>query len=114
MYVKVFDAEDQSSYRANAPANNDNLDSAAGTLGMMNMNTMMAPWSVKSGGDFADILALENPNVWESHRPAKGGDAGKMFADIIAKATQIKLAQEKPAKRLVKKKKAAKKAAARK
>src|SRR5688500_7362852 len=35
----------------------------------------MAPWSVKSGGDFEDILAAENPNVWESHRPARGGDA---------------------------------------
>src|SRR5687767_5150586 len=42
--------------------------------------TEMAPWSVKSAGDFADVLASENPNVWESHRPAKGGDAGRMFA----------------------------------
>lgn len=77
--------------------------------------TAMAPWSVKSAGDFADVLAAEIPSVWESHRPAKGGDAGKMFADLIAKATEIKLAQEKPGRRGAAKKKATKrKAAARK
>ena len=31
-----------------------------------------APKSVKSGGDFEDILAADNPAIWESHRPAKG------------------------------------------
>ena len=35
--------------------------------------------SVKSGGDFADILAQDNPDIWRSNRPAQGGDAGKMF-----------------------------------
>jgi bifunctional non-homologous end joining protein LigD len=49
-----------------------------------------APLSVKSGGDFADILAQENPDVWRSHRPAKGGDAGAMFAKIIARALEIR------------------------
>jgi bifunctional non-homologous end joining protein LigD len=49
-----------------------------------------APLSVKSGGDFADILAEENPDVWQSHRPAKGGDAGAMFAKIIARALEIR------------------------
>src|SRR5580765_7941265 len=35
-----------------------------------------APLSVKSGGDFADILSEENPDIWRSNRPAKGGEAG--------------------------------------
>src|SRR5215217_2385329 len=30
-----------------------------------------APLSVKSGGDFEDILAEETPAIWQSHRPAK-------------------------------------------
>jgi bifunctional non-homologous end joining protein LigD len=49
-----------------------------------------APLSVKTGGDFADILAQENPAIWESHRPAQGGDAGAMFARIIERALAIK------------------------
>jgi bifunctional non-homologous end joining protein LigD len=49
-----------------------------------------APLSVKSEGDFADILAEANPDVWISHRPAKGGDTGAMFARIIARAQQIR------------------------
>ena len=50
------------------------------------------PLSVKSDGDFDDILAQENPDVWESHRPAEGGVAGKMFQQIIEKAAKKKLA----------------------
>ena len=45
---------------------------------------------MKSGGDFADILAADNPDVWQSHRPAKGGDTGAMFARIIERALAIK------------------------
>ncbi len=60
------------------------------------------PQSVKSGGDFAEILASDKPSVWESHRPAQGGVSGKMFEEIIEKAAQIKLQREqkkaKPAK----------------
>src|ERR1051325_9731352 len=33
-----------------------------------------APLSVKSNGDFADILAEDNPAIWHTNRPAKGGD----------------------------------------
>ena len=47
-----------------------------------------APQSVKSDGDFEDILAEDNPAVWTSNRPAKGGDAGAMFAKIIERAAQ--------------------------
>ena len=48
------------------------------------------PMSVKSDGDFADILAQEKPDVWESHRPAKGGAAGEMLQRIIEKALALK------------------------
>ena len=40
-----------------------------------------APRSVKSDGDFEDILAADNPDVWVSNRPAKGGETGAMLAD---------------------------------
>ena len=49
-----------------------------------------APLSVKSDGDFVDILAQEKPDVWESHRPAGGGAAGKMLQEIIEKAAELK------------------------
>jgi bifunctional non-homologous end joining protein LigD len=46
--------------------------------------------SVKSFGDFEDILAADKPDVWESHRPAEGGEAGAMLKEIIEKAGKIK------------------------
>jgi bifunctional non-homologous end joining protein LigD len=49
-----------------------------------------APLSVKSEGDFDDILAADNPDVWQSNRPAKGGDAGAMLAAIIERAARLK------------------------
>ncbi len=49
-----------------------------------------APLSVKSGGDFEDILAADRPDVWQSHRPAKGGEAGAMLEEIIARAAKLK------------------------
>ena len=57
------------------------------------------PKSVKSDGDFDDILAQENPDVWESHRPSEGGVAGSMFQKIIASAAKKKLARSAKAKR---------------
>jgi bifunctional non-homologous end joining protein LigD len=54
--------------------------------------TQKAPLSVKSFGDFDDILAQEHPDLWESHKPAEGGLAGDMFREIIAKAARKKLA----------------------
>jgi bifunctional non-homologous end joining protein LigD len=53
-----------------------------------------APLSVKTGGDFADILAQENPDIWQSHRPAQGGDAGAMFTRIVERALAIKAERE--------------------
>jgi bifunctional non-homologous end joining protein LigD len=52
--------------------------------------TEFAPQSVKSGGEFEDILAEDTPAVWTSHRPAKGGDAGAMLAQIIERAARLK------------------------
>jgi bifunctional non-homologous end joining protein LigD len=57
--------------------------------------TEFAPKSVKSEGDFEDILAQDRPDVWTSNRPApaKGGEAGAMLAKIIERAAAIKAGQ---------------------
>src|SRR5438876_10006352 len=52
--------------------------------------TEFAPRSVKSDGDFEDILAQDTPAVWTSNRPAKGGEAGAMLATIIKRAAKLK------------------------
>jgi bifunctional non-homologous end joining protein LigD len=49
-----------------------------------------APLSVKSSGDFADILASGNPDIWHSNRPAQGGETGAMFERIIARALEMR------------------------
>jgi bifunctional non-homologous end joining protein LigD len=58
--------------------------------------TEFAPKSVKSEGDFEDILAADNPDVWVSNKPAKGGESGKMLQDIIKRAAAIRAGQAKP------------------
>ena len=52
--------------------------------------TEFAPRSVKSDGDFEDILAADRPDVWVSNRPAKTGEAGAMLAKIIERAAALK------------------------
>jgi len=52
--------------------------------------TTFAPRSVKSDGDFADILGEKTPAIWKSYRPAKGGDTGAMFEKIIEQAEKLK------------------------
>ena len=49
-----------------------------------------APLSVKSQGDLAEILSVENPDIWRSNRPAKRGETGAMFEKIIARALEMK------------------------
>jgi len=49
-----------------------------------------APLSVKSQGDFADILSQEDPAIWTSNRPAKSGDAGALFEKIIKRALDMR------------------------
>ena len=58
-----------------------------------------APLSVKSGGDFEDILAADRPDVWQSNRPAKGGEAGAMLATIIERAARLKAGKAPAAKK---------------
>jgi len=53
-----------------------------------------APLSVKSGGDFEDILADGNPAVWFSARPARGGETGALFTRIIERAVEMKAARQ--------------------
>jgi hypothetical protein len=53
-----------------------------------------APLSVKGRGDFADILSQGSPEIWHSHRPASGGEAGAMFRRIIERALAIRQARE--------------------
>ncbi len=55
--------------------------------------TTFAPLSVKSDGDFADILAADNPDVWTTNRPAKTGETGAMLAAIIEEAARKKMAR---------------------
>ena len=52
--------------------------------------TTFAPRSVKSDGDFEDILAEDTPAVWVTNRPAKAGETGAMLATIIERAAQLK------------------------
>jgi len=58
--------------------------------------TSFAPRSVKSDGEFEDILAEDTPAVWVSNRPAKGGDAGAMLAQIIDRAARLKSGRAEP------------------
>jgi len=57
--------------------------------------TEFAARSVKSDGDFEDILGEDTPAVWQSNRPAKGGDAGAMLAQIIERAAKLKAGKKK-------------------
>ncbi len=56
-----------------------------------------APLSVKSEGDFADILSQDDPDVWRSNRPAKGGETGAMFERIVKRALELRATPSKPA-----------------
>ena len=58
--------------------------------------TEFAPKSVKSNGDFEDILGEDTPAVWLSNRPAKGGDAGVMLAAIIERAARLTSTRTEP------------------
>jgi bifunctional non-homologous end joining protein LigD len=57
-----------------------------------------APLSVKSEGDFEDILSEDTPAIWRSNRPAKGGEAGAMLAAIIERAAKLKAGRGAQAK----------------
>lgn len=52
--------------------------------------TEFAPLSITGSGDFADILAQDNPAIWISHRPAEGGETGDMFRKIVERAIALR------------------------
>ncbi len=54
--------------------------------------TEFAPRSVKTDYDFDEILADDNPAVWTANKPApaRTGDTGRMFGDIIERAARLK------------------------
>ncbi len=53
--------------------------------------TEFAPLSVKTGDDFAAILAAERPDVWRSGRPALSGETGAMLRQVIDEAATLRL-----------------------
>jgi bifunctional non-homologous end joining protein LigD len=60
-----------------------------------------APLSVKSGGDLADILSEDNPDVWRSNPPAQTGDTAKLFQSIVRRAAELKAKTVKAPRRRV-------------
>jgi bifunctional non-homologous end joining protein LigD len=52
--------------------------------------TEFAPLSVKSEFDFHEILADDEPAIWETNRPAATGESGKRFEKIIQQAAELK------------------------
>jgi bifunctional non-homologous end joining protein LigD len=54
--------------------------------------TTFAPNSVKSDGDFADILAADDPEVWRTNRPApaRTGETAALLASIVEEAARKK------------------------
>jgi bifunctional non-homologous end joining protein LigD len=60
--------------------------------------TTFAPRSVKSDGDFEDILAADTPEIWVTHRPARSGDSGALLGEIIERAARLKAGRVRPAR----------------
>ena len=62
--------------------------------------TELAPKSVTSDRDFVEILASDQPEVWESNRPGGGGASGRVMQKVIADAVKLRAARDaKPTKR---------------
>ncbi len=55
--------------------------------------------SVKSDGDFEDIVGADAPAIWLSHRPAQGGEAGAMLAKILERVAGLKQPAESSTER---------------
>jgi bifunctional non-homologous end joining protein LigD len=63
--------------------------------------TEFAPLSVKTEYDFHEILADDNPAIWETHKPVASGETARRFADVIERAAALKAAraEKKPVKK---------------
>jgi bifunctional non-homologous end joining protein LigD len=59
--------------------------------------TTFAPLSVKSGEDFHEILAADEPAIWQTHKPVSGGETGALLREIIEKAAAVKRARAQAA-----------------
>jgi len=73
-----------------------------------------APLSVKSGLDFHEILADDNPDVWRTNRPVESGETGTLLQEIIDKAAALKLERAAAAARRTRRAPATRKPAPRK
>jgi bifunctional non-homologous end joining protein LigD len=54
-----------------------------------------APLSVKSEGDFADILSQDDPDIWRSNKPAQSGETAALFSRIIEQAMAMRSGRQK-------------------
>ncbi len=87
--------------RPDAPAGRESWllikhrDAWAGPLDI----TAFAPLSVASAGDFADILAEDDPAIWAAKRPVTGGETGALLARVIEEAARKKAARLRAARR---------------
>ncbi|MBA3935905.1 MAG: hypothetical protein H0X38_00430 [Planctomycetes bacterium] len=52
--------------------------------------TVEQPESVKSGRDFAEILAHERRDPWPDQPPVRGGETGKLMRDIMLRASALR------------------------
>lgn len=59
--------------------------------------TTFAPLSVKTERDFPEILADDQADVWQSGRPAAGGETGALLREVIEKAAALKSTRESTA-----------------
>jgi bifunctional non-homologous end joining protein LigD len=61
--------------------------------------TEFAPLSVKTpDADFAEILSEGTPDVWRGNPPAKTGDTGRLFQQIITRALEMRAAKQETTK----------------
>lgn len=56
----------------------------------------LAPLSVKSGNDFAHILADDPPAAWQFRPPVSRGETGAMLQDIIDQAARLRAGDRRP------------------
>jgi bifunctional non-homologous end joining protein LigD len=64
-----------------------------------------APDSVKSGGEFVDILSEGMPDIWRSNKPGRIGEGSPAFMKIVEKALALRKEREAAEKKPARKKK---------
>jgi hypothetical protein len=58
-----------------------------------------APRSVKTERDFAEILAENDPDLWQSGRPARSGATGAMLQSIVEDAARLQAGRRQAPRR---------------